>query len=171
MFNYPPTLLIHASDKLVSELGSSPTMHSGADAGTREEKREFMLAKIPWLKFPKFDSTSGPLQWIHRCECYFCENKRVVYVAFHLLDGAQLWYHRLPSGSPTRGQFVLLITACFRPQITLDGGSSTADIPGGGALFMGDDSRREEPQVNLDTRDAKVGDGGCNFPARSGGRS
>jgi hypothetical protein len=55
------------------------------------------------------------------------EKKRVTYAAFHLLDDAQLWYHRLPGGPSTWEQFVLLIIARFRPQITLRGGSSACD--------------------------------------------
>jgi hypothetical protein len=101
-------------------------------------------------------------------------NKRVTYDAFHLLDSAQLWYHRLPNNLPTWEHFLLLIAARFEPQITLGNGSSAGDIQGGddnlvassGALFMGIDSGREEPRVgphDLDACDTEVGDGGRNF--------
>jgi hypothetical protein len=127
MFSYPPTLLIHAGDNLVSDgQGFASAMNSGAGVGTRVEKREFLLAAMLWLEFLTFDGNGDPLQWIHRCECYFrdCrtpENKRVTYAAFHLLDDTQLWYHRLPGGPPTWEHFVLLIVACFMLQITLGG--------------------------------------------------
>jgi hypothetical protein len=129
-------------------------MHSDADVGTREEKREFTLAEILRLKFLRFDGTGDPLQWIHLCERYFrgCrtpENKRVAYAAFHLLDGAQLWYHRLLGSPPTWEHFVLLIAARFGLRIKLGGGSSSADIPGSDdnlatgsdALVIGDCAR------------------------------
>jgi hypothetical protein len=121
MFSYPPTLPICAGDNLVLDgQGFASAMNSGAGVGTREEKREFLLAEILWLDFPRFDGNGDPLPWIHCCECYFrdCrtpENKRIAYAAFHLLDDAQLWYHRLPDGSPTWEQFVLLIAARFGP--------------------------------------------------------
>jgi hypothetical protein len=128
--------------------GSSPTMHFGADIKTGEDKKKILLAELlhrcdsiletlgtTWerIEFPRFDGTRDPLQWIHRCECYFRnrwtpENKRVMYATFHLLDGAQLWYHRLPGSPPTWEQFVLLIAARFRTQITLGGGNSAGDI-------------------------------------------
>jgi hypothetical protein len=90
MFSYPPTLPICAGDNLVLDgQGFASAMNSGAGVGTREEKREFLLAEILWLDFPRFDGNGDPLQWIHCCECYFrdCrtpENKRIAYAAFHL---------------------------------------------------------------------------------------
>jgi hypothetical protein len=46
-------------------------MNSCAGVETRVEKREFLLAAMLWLEFPRFDSNGNPLQWIHRYECYF----------------------------------------------------------------------------------------------------
>jgi hypothetical protein len=107
MFSYPPTLLIRAHDNLVSDgQGFASAMNSGPGVGTRVEKREFLLAVMLRLEFPRFDGNGDPLQWIHHCECYFLdcqtlENKHIVYAAFHLLDGARLWYYRHPNdGSP-----------------------------------------------------------------------
>jgi hypothetical protein len=72
MFRYPPTLPIHAGDNLVSDgQGFASTMNSCAGVETRVEKREFLLAVMLWLKFPRFNSNGNPLQWIHRYECYF----------------------------------------------------------------------------------------------------
>jgi hypothetical protein len=71
------------------------------------------------LNFPKFDGSCDPLPWLNRCEHYFCvrrtpDHKQVSYTLFHLLDDAQLWYHRLElnNGVP------LLINGRFRPPMT-----------------------------------------------------
>jgi hypothetical protein len=106
MFSYPPTLPIHAGDNLVSDgQGFTSAKNSGASIETRAEKREFLLAAMLQLEFLRFNSNGNPMQWIHRCECYFrdCrtpENKRITYAAFHLLDDAQLWYHDSPAAHP-----------------------------------------------------------------------
>jgi hypothetical protein len=52
------------------------------------------------LEFPKYDGTGDPLPWLNRCERYFTvrrtpEPKRVALAACYLVDGAQLWFHRL----------------------------------------------------------------------------
>jgi hypothetical protein len=74
------------------------------------------------IEFPRFDGTSDPLQWIHRCGCYFRarrtpDGKCIVYAAFYLLDDAQVWFHQLPDDGrpPTWEHFVLLIAARFGP--------------------------------------------------------
>jgi hypothetical protein len=73
MFSNPPTTLqIRAHDNLVLDShGFASAMNSGAGVGTREEKREFLLTEILRLEFLRFNGNNGPLQWIHRCECYF----------------------------------------------------------------------------------------------------
>jgi hypothetical protein len=70
-----------------------PPQPSKASLATREDAA---------IEFLRFDGTGDALLWIHRCECYFRtfrtpENRRVAYAVFHLLYGAQLWYHRLPT--------------------------------------------------------------------------
>jgi hypothetical protein len=37
-------------------------MNSGADVGTRAEKREFLLAAMLWLEFLRFDGNGDLLQ-------------------------------------------------------------------------------------------------------------
>jgi hypothetical protein len=132
MFSYPSCPILPTRDLVLDDHGSSPTMHSGASVRTREDEKISLAAwesvvagHIQRLEFLRFDGTSDPLWWIHRCECYFrahrsLENKRVMYAAFHLLDDAQLWYHRLPNngGPSTWEQFVLLIAARFGSQFT-----------------------------------------------------
>jgi hypothetical protein len=155
MFSYPPSPISCASHNLVSDgHSSSPTMHSGVGIGTGEEKGKIMLVEIlqrcssvletlgaarERIEFPRLDGTSDLLQWIHRCECYIrarrtLEHRCVAYAAFHVLDDAHVWYHRLPGNGrpPTWEHFVLLIAAPFGPQITHGGGSGAGDIQGGG---------------------------------------
>jgi hypothetical protein len=142
------TLPTRVSDNLVSDgQGSLPTINSGTGIGTREQ---ILLAEIlrhcdsiletlggarERIEFLRFDGTSDPLQWIHRYECYFHarqtpKDRRVAYATFHLLDDAQLWYHRFSSDGrpPTWEHFVLLIATRFGPQITLGGSSDAGDI-------------------------------------------
>jgi hypothetical protein len=81
-------------------------------------KAPLTVRKGTIAKFLRFDSTDDQLRWIHRCECYFLtgrtlENRCVMYAAFHIHNGTQLWYHRLPNNDDllTWEQFVLLIAA------------------------------------------------------------
>jgi hypothetical protein len=66
---------------------SSDTLSGTGDSPTTQEGIV--------VDFLRFDDTSNPLRWIHRCECYFSsrrtpENKRVTYATLHLIDDAQL---------------------------------------------------------------------------------
>jgi hypothetical protein len=77
------------------------------------------------LEFPKFYGTNDPLPWLNRCERYFLvrrtlEHQRVAFVAFYLLDDAQLWFHRLElnGGRATWPQFVQLVNARFGLPLT-----------------------------------------------------
>jgi hypothetical protein len=77
------------------------------------------------LEFPKYDNNGDPLSWLNRCERYFhvrqtLEHKHVAFVAFYLLDDAQLWFHRmeLNGGRPTWVQFIQLVNARFGPSLT-----------------------------------------------------
>jgi hypothetical protein len=70
------------------------------------------------VDFPKFDGSCHLLPWLNRCEHYFRvqrtpDQKRVSYASFHLLDDAQLWYHRLKlnNGMPPWLDFTRLINA------------------------------------------------------------
>jgi hypothetical protein len=155
---------------------------------TTGQGRRRRRSRSPLRKASSSDTSSDPLQWIHRCECYFCtyrilENRRVAYATFHLLDSAQCGTIGSLNGPPTWEQLVLLIAACFGPQIMLGGGSSADDMKGdsnnlvtdGGTLFMGNNNGREEPRVGphdldvSDARDIEVGDGWHNSPTQEGG--
>jgi hypothetical protein len=48
------------------------------------------------------------------------EHKRVAFAAFHILDDAQLWFHRMELNScrPTWVQFIQLVNARFGPPLT-----------------------------------------------------
>jgi hypothetical protein len=77
------------------------------------------------LEFSKFDGTGDPLPWLNCCERYFRvwrtpDHKSVAYATFHLLEDAQLWYHRLElnRGPQTLNQFMQLINTCFVPPFT-----------------------------------------------------
>jgi hypothetical protein len=62
MFSYPSIRLISACDNLVSEgQGFASAMNSGDGIGTGAEKREFLLATLLWLKFPRFYGNNNPL--------------------------------------------------------------------------------------------------------------
>jgi hypothetical protein len=52
------------------------------------------------IEFLKYNGTGDPLPWLNRCDRYFMvrrtpENKKVPCASLHLLDDAQLWFHRL----------------------------------------------------------------------------
>jgi hypothetical protein len=77
---------------------------TGAGTGRRrtaeedDDDQDFLT--VHKLEFPKYDGSSDPLPWLNWCDRYFKvrrtpENKKVPYAAFHLLDDAQLWIHRL----------------------------------------------------------------------------
>jgi hypothetical protein len=77
------------------------------------------------LNFPKFDRSYDRLPWLNRCEHYFrvcrtLDHKRVSYASFHLLDDAQLWYHRLKLNNsvPPWPDFTRLINARFSLSMT-----------------------------------------------------
>jgi hypothetical protein len=118
------------------------------------------------LEFLKFDGTSDPLPWLNRCERYFLvhrtpEHQRVAFAAFYLLDGAQLWFHRLElnGGRPTWPQFIQPVNARFRPPLTDSPDGALAMLRRSGsvddyakqfmALFCRDTSLTEPLQVQL----------------------
>jgi hypothetical protein len=77
------------------------------------------------LEFPKYDGTGDPLPWLNRCERYFTvrrtpEPKCVALAACYLLNGAQLWFHRLElnGGRPSWSQFIQLVNSLFGPSLT-----------------------------------------------------
>jgi hypothetical protein len=77
------------------------------------------------LDFPKFDRSCDPLPWLNWCEHYFrvrCtpDHKLVSYASFHLLDDAQLWYHRLELNNdmPPWFNFTRLINTRSGPPMT-----------------------------------------------------
>jgi hypothetical protein len=74
------------------------------------------------LDFPKYYGTVDPLPWLNRCEHYFHvrqtpDHKRVSYALFHLLDDAQLWFHRMELNGPWL-EFTRLINTWFGPPMT-----------------------------------------------------
>jgi hypothetical protein len=61
------------------------------------------------LRFPKFDGSSDPLAWLHRCDQFFRASRtpkedKVWYATFYMDGDAQQWYFRLErnqGASPT----------------------------------------------------------------------
>jgi hypothetical protein len=108
----------------VEPRGAVPPHHRHYAPEDDQDEDDF-LPTYHKLNFPKFDGSCDPLPWLNRCEHYFCvcrtpDHKRVSYASFHLLDDAQLWYHRLEMNNdvPQWPDFTRLINACFSPLMT-----------------------------------------------------
>jgi hypothetical protein len=74
------------------------------------------------LRFPKYDGSTDPLAWLHRCDQFFRasrtpEEDRVWLAAFYMDGDAQAWYFRLErnQGVPSWERFSDLLARRFGP--------------------------------------------------------
>jgi hypothetical protein len=77
------------------------------------------------LDFLKFDGSDANSTWVNRCEHYIHihrtpDHKQVAYTLFHLLDDAQLWFHRmeLNRGTAPWPKSIRLLNNHFGPPMT-----------------------------------------------------
>jgi hypothetical protein len=72
------------------------------------------------LRFPKFDGSTDPLAWLHRCEQFFQaqrtpEDEKVWLASFYMDGDAQQWYFRVErnQGVPSWARFTDLVSRRF----------------------------------------------------------